>query len=121
MDKNTFIEKIKSSTLNEDRKQKILTLLENNDLDTETQQQINDIIQGQIEEIDIDLTPEDMVKLKEAENKLEEGLTATERELNEDMQFVENELEDLAKIVQEVEVISDEVQIEALSTQIKES
>lgn len=121
MDKNTFIKKIKSSTLDEQRKQKILTLLENSDFNTETQQQINDIIQEQIEEIDIELTQEDMNALKEAENELEEGLVVIEKELSEDMQFIEDELEDLAKIVQEVEVISDEVQIEALSTQIKES
>lgn len=119
MDKKTYIEKIKSSSLSDESKQKIVSLLESGQYSFEMKEQIKDLIQRDIDSGAVEMTDEDRAEIKAAEDQLEQDLTTIKKDLDEDMSFVENEMNNLATTVSEVNKIVDEVKIESLSADIK--
>ena len=121
MDKNTFIEKIKASSVSEERKQKIIALLETNEFNFETKQLVKDILQEDIDADAVEMTPEDLAEAKTAEQQLVNDLAEVEKDLNEDMTFVQSEMNDLDGMVSDMDKTTDQAQIEAITADIKSS
>jgi len=115
MNKLELIERIKASQISENRKQEILGLLVNNDLNQDVKDQIKDIIQADIDsDTSIPLTPEDKTKIEAITAQTSQELSAVEEGLNQDMKFVEKELTDLEDLVNNLDKLADEADIDSI-------
>lgn len=118
MNKQDFINSVTSGPLSPERRQKILDILNNNELTFDVREQIKDIIQEEIEVDNNFLTDEDKKEIEANTAKMEAELNAVEQELNKDMQFVENELKELEAMVKDVDGLVNEANIDSIKSQI---
>ncbi len=118
MDKLSYIEKIKASTLSDEAKQQIVTMLENNELNTDTKEIIKDIIQKDIDNTIVELTDEDAAEVRAADEQLAQDLATVESDLNTDMAFVEAEMNDIATMTSDLDKATDEAEIDAIKASI---
>ncbi len=119
MNKQEFIEKIKASSLSDENKQKILSLLSEKELDFETKEQIKELIQMDIEASTKDhLAEEDHQEIASATEEMSQELSGIEKDLTEDMQFVENEMNDLVTMVSDLDKIADQMSIDQIKASI---
>ncbi len=101
------------------RKQKILDILENNDLSFEIKEEIKDIIQEDIDAtIEVPLTDEDKQAINTATDEMSEGVQKVEDELSKDMEFVDEQLSNLEAMVKDLDKVIDEVEIEQIKSTI---
>jgi 4-diphosphocytidyl-2C-methyl-D-erythritol kinase len=120
MNKQELIEKIKISRIDDERKQKILSLLEQNDLSLDIKEQIKTLIQEDIEaDTSVPFSSADRQEIDSTTDQTVKELSAVENSLNEDMKFVENELNDLEAIVGDLNKVVDQVQIDSVRADIK--
>ena len=118
MDTQEFKTQITASNINEERKQKILSLL-SGEITDDVMDQVSDIIQEDIEsDTSIEFTEGDKIKMAEAKEKLIAGLSQVEQALSEDMDFVETEMNEMTDMVKELNKASEGIQIEELKTKL---
>ena len=119
MNKQELIEKIKASHIGDVRKQQILNLLENNDLNQEIKNQVKDLIQADIDsDTSIPFTAEDRVAIDAITAQTNKDLSEVEETLTSDMKFVEKELADLETLVNDMDKVADQAQTESIRATI---
>ena len=118
MNKQDFINSITDGLLSSERKQKVLDLLNNNELTFDIREQIKDILQEELDSNNDFLTDEDKKEIEISTVKMEAELNAVEQDLNKDMEFVEKELKELEQMVKDVDGIIDDANIDAIKSQI---
>lgn len=117
-----YIEKIKESSIADDRKQQIVSLLEQNEFSFDIREQVKDIIQADIDaSMEGILDGEDDSEVQAMNQQLEKDLAKVESTLNEDMAFVESQMDDIEKHTQALDKAMDEKDIEDLRTDISNS
>lgn len=120
MNKQELIEKIKLSPLSDERRQKILSLLEQNDLTFDIKEQIKDIIQEDIDsDTSVQFSAEDKKEIDAATAQAAKELDGVEMELGKDMDFVEKEMNNLETIVADLDKTVDQDQVEAIRADIQ--
>lgn len=119
MNKQEFIDSIKNGPLSPEIKEKVLALLEG-ELTFDVKEQIKDLIQEDIESDISFLTEADKKDIETDDAEMAAELDAVEKDLAEDMKFVENELNNLEAMVKEVDAVVDEAHIDSLKSQIEE-
>lgn len=121
MNKQSLIEQITASQLSDERKQKILNLLADQDLNFDLVETIKDIIQEDIEsDTAIDFTPEDYQAMEAITQQTAQDLQAVEDNLNGDLEFVENELGDLEIMVNDLNKTMDQVELDSVRSAIQQ-
>ena len=119
MNKQELIEKINISQIASELKDKILNLLEQNELTFDIKEQIKTLIQENIDaDTSIPFTPEDYQKINAITNQTSEQLTTIEEELSKDMAFTENELNDLESIINDLNKNLDQTKIDSIRADI---
>ncbi len=122
MNQQEFIDSIVASPLTEATKKKILDLIAEKGFDFDTREEIKDLIQ---EEIDGDskdlLNAEDLKEVDAKMQEMESELQAIEDELNKDMGIVETEMDNLQKIVQDLDQVVDDDKIDQIKSQIDQT
>lgn len=117
MNKEDFIEKVKTSALSEAHKEEILELLKG-DFTPELKEQIKDLIQMDIESDTDILTAEDKQEVETATKNMTEELDAVESDLKEDMDLVEKELNDLEAVVSVLDTVVEDSAIDKIKADI---
>lgn len=103
--------------MNEERKQKIFALLADHDLDSETSEQIKDIIQEDIDSDEsVPMTADDQKEIDSATEELSRDLTKIEKDLDEDMAFVDKEMNDLETTVKDLGESVDKAKIASIKS-----
>ncbi|MES2930487.1 MAG: hypothetical protein V4665_01755 [Patescibacteria group bacterium] len=119
MNKQEFIEKIKASSLSEESKGKIISLLSEKELNFETKEEIKDIIQTDIEASTQGITTaEDDQEIATVTTQLSDELSTLEKDLTQDMEVVENEMKDLATMASDLDKIADHAEIDQIKNSI---
>ncbi len=120
MNTQEYIEKIKNSTLSDKTKQKILALLDGKELTFEIKEEIKDIIQAEIDEETKDLfvTEEDESELEGLNSTLSATSDSIEKDLSDDMDFVDSEMGKVNTAVGELDKMVDEDQIQQIKAKM---
>jgi len=119
MNKQEFIEKIKSSHLSDDNKNKIIALLSDNELSFEIKEQVKDIIQDDINEASKGLlTEDDQTEIDAATEEMSQESAKLQKELEEDMQFVEKEMDNLVTMAGDLDKVADKIEIDKIKSSI---
>lgn len=122
MNQQEFIDAINASPITDSTKRKILDLIAEKGFDFDTREEIKDLIQ---EEIDGDskdlLNAEDLKEVDAKMQEMESELQAIEDELNKDMGIVETEMDNLQKIVQDLDQVVDDDKIDQIKSQIDQT
>ena len=120
MNTQAFIEKIKGSEISDERKEKIITLLnEDPQFSFETQEQVKDLIREDIlNDMKDVLSDEDKAQIDAATADLVSELNSVEGELSEDIAMVDLEMANLDKVIQDLNKALDEKEIADIKANI---
>ncbi|MEN9604572.1 MAG: hypothetical protein RJB39_257 [Candidatus Parcubacteria bacterium] len=84
--------------------------------------EIQDLIQAQIEEdLAKELTDGDRAEIKTAQDTMNGELAEIEKQIDEDISFVEVELEDLEKLATDLDPVLDQANIDRVKSELKNS
>ena len=120
MNQQEFTDQVNASSLNETTKQKIMSLIETNGFDFETQEEIKDMIQAEIDTDFATILSNKPDPVADAITKeLSDELDTIEADFTKDMDFVEKEMGELESMVKELNKSMEELQIENLKSQVQ--
>lgn len=119
MNKQDLITKIQNSNISDDRKNQIIELVNNNELDSLVIDQVKDIIQDDIDENMSDILSDDQKKqVLDIENEENEGIKTVAEDIAKDLQFVEDEMGDLDRTLNSLGPVVEEINIETVKADL---
>ncbi len=120
MNKQDLISKINASTILEARKEEILSLIENNDLDADIIDQVKSIMQEDIDENISQILSDDQKKeIEDIENEANDEIKAIATEVAEDVRFAEDQMNDLEIMVNSLAPTLEEIHIDTVRADLE--
>ncbi len=118
MNKQDYIAKIKASSISDEKKNRIIAILEKNELDFNTKEEIKDILQEEIDTIASDIAGEDDSEISSETEAFSGDVAKIQAGLEEDMAYVEKEMDDLEGMAKDVDKAFEQSQIDTLKAQL---
>lgn len=114
-----FIEKIQEGPLPDAAKSQIVAILNEHGTTFESKELIKDIIQASIDEDMADvLTDEDRLAIARDDLAADEQITQLQTDIQKDMDFVENEANELEVMIKDLDKVGDQIEIENIKSNI---
>lgn len=121
MNKEQLLSSIDSGPFSEETKKKVHALLSEQELTIEIAAQIRDLLQAEIdkdfEALGVELDPNDE-DAKNALKEFEDGVDAVEKELSEDMEFVQDKMAEIDSLRSQLDAVLDQEEIEKLKADL---
>lgn len=122
MNKQDLINKINTSSITEERKAAIMTLINDSELNIEIIDQIKDIIQDDIDEGVTDILSDDQKKqIQDIENEGSDAIKQIATDIVNDLNFVENEMNDLDQALNTLTPVLDQIAVDEIKTNLDQA
>jgi hypothetical protein len=120
MNKTDLISKIDSMEIGEDRKKKIMDLINNNELNDDIISEVKAIIQEDIDQdINDILDEEDKKTLMDMDKEADDEIDTVIKGMDEDSTFVENEMNDLVDYLNSLTPTLEAINIEEVKSNLE--